>query len=116
MNNYSSGHWAEFFALMYLRLKGWRKVETNFVTGRGTGAGEVDLIVRRGNTLAFVEVKKRDTLDNAAYAISVRQKERIRRSAENFLAHYPRYAGFDIRFDAVLVKFPLGFRHIENAF
>lgn len=116
MNNYYSGHWAEFLALIYLRFKGWHKVKTNFVTGRGTGAGEIDLIVRRGKTIAFVEVKKRTTLDNAAYAIAPRQQERIRRSAENFLAHYPRYANFDVRFDAVLIKFPFHIRHIENAF
>lgn len=116
MNNYRSGHWAEFVALTYLRLKGYRKVAANFITGRGTGAGEVDLILRRGKTLVFAEVKKRAALIDAAYAVQPRQKERIRRAAEGFLARHSGYAGFDIRFDAVLVKLPFTIRHVKNAF
>lgn len=103
-------------ALTYLRFKGYRRVAVNFVTGRGTGAGEVDLIVRRGATLVFVEVKKRASLEDAAYAIEPRQQIRIRRAASGFLAHRPQYADFDIRFDAVLVKLPCRLRHIKNAF
>ncbi len=116
MNNYHSGHWAEYVALNYLRLKGWRKVAANYITGRGTGAGEIDLIVQKGHTLVFVEVKKRVSIENAAYAITIKQQERIRRAAESFLALNPQYADFDIRFDAVLVKLPLHIVHIENAF
>lgn len=116
MNNYHSGHWAEFLALAYLRLHGWRKVAANYVTGRGTGAGEIDLIVTRGHTLVFVEVKKRSSLENAAYAIEPRQQARIRRAAEAFLASHSQYAGFDVRFDAVLVKLPLHISHIVDAF
>ena len=54
MNNYYFGHFAEDVALWYLRLKGYRKVAKNYVTGRGTGAGEVDLIVKKSKTLVFV--------------------------------------------------------------
>ena len=116
MNNYHAGHWAEFIALTYLRLKGYRKIAANFVTGRGTGAGEVDLIVRRGRTVVFAEVKKRISLEDAAYAVEARQQRRIRRAAEAFLARYPDYAGCDIRFDAVLIRPPFGIRHVKNAF
>ena len=86
MNNYYSGHLAEYVALNYMRIKGWRKVAVNYVTGRGTGAGEIDLIVQKRRTLVFIEVKKRVSIENAAYAITPKQQERIRRAAESFLA------------------------------
>ena len=46
MAKLSSGRTAEFMALQYLRLKGYSLVACNYITGRGTGAGEVDLIVK----------------------------------------------------------------------
>ena len=111
-----SGKTAEFIALQYLRFKGYYLVARNYVTGRGTGAGEIDLIIKNKTTLVFVEVKKRRNLTEAAYAVKPAQQERIRRAAEVFLAHHPEYTGFDIRFDAVLVAFPLKIQHIPNAF
>ena len=115
MNNYHRGHFAEFLARVYLTLRGYHFVCRNFVTGRGTTAGEIDLIMRRGKTLVFVEIKQRQTLNAAAYAISEKQKQRIMRGAQSFLQKYPQYAGFDVRFDAVLIKLPFAVRHIQNA-
>jgi putative endonuclease len=115
MNNYHRGHLAEILAQLYLHFHGYRLVCRNFVTGRGTTAGEVDLIIRRSKTLVFVEIKQRQTLNAAAYAISEKQKQRIMRGAQSFLKHYPQYVGFDIRFDAVLIELPWHIRHIKNA-
>ncbi|MBR4106971.1 MAG: YraN family protein [Alphaproteobacteria bacterium] len=111
-----SGKTAEFIALQYMRLKGYHLVEHNYVTGRGTGAGEVDIIMCNQNTLVFVEVKKRKTLEKAAYAITPKQMQRIRRGAEAFLAHHSEFANFNVRFDAILVESMLKIQHIENAF
>ncbi len=111
-----SGHVAEFMALQYLRLKGYALVACNYVTGRGTGAGEIDLIVKNQDTLAFIEVKKRKDINTAAYSILPKQQMRIRRAAEIFLAHHCEYQNFNIRFDAVLIEFPFKIKHIENAF
>lgn len=116
MANDLSGRTAEFMALQHLRLKGYALVACNYVTGRGTGAGEVDLIVKNQTTLVFIEVKKRKDITTAAYSILPKQQERIRRAAEAFLAKHSEYAGFDIRFDAVLVQLPFMIEHIENAF
>lgn len=116
MTNNKSGHFAEFMALQYLRLKGYEPVACNYITGRGTGAGEVDLIVKNQNTLVFIEVKKRQNIATAAYSILPKQQNRIRRAAEVFLAHHEEYAAFNIRFDAVLIEFPFKIRHLENAF
>ena len=116
MNNYYFGHFAEDVALWYLRLKGYHKVAKNYVTGRGTGAGEVDLIVKKGKTLVFVEVKKRTSIENAAYAVEARQQKRIRLAAKAFLAANEKYREYDIRFDAVLITWPFSVCHLENAF
>lgn len=114
--NYRAGHFAEWLALMYLRAKGYRKIAVNFVTGRGSGAGEVDLILCRNKTLVFAEVKARRSLDDAAEAILPRQQERIRRGAEAFLQQNPSFQSYDIRFDAVLIALPCHLQHLENAF
>jgi len=78
--------------------------------------GEIDIIAARRHLLIFVEVKARASLDEAAEAVTLRQKQRIAAAAELWLAHYPRPAIRDIRFDAILVapgKLP---RHIPAAF
>lgn len=116
MNNKNQGKFAEFIALQYLRLKGYALVSCNYITGKGTGAGEVDIIVKNQNTLIFIEVKKRKDLSTAAYSIQPKQQQRIRRGAEAFLANHPEYQNFDIRFDAVLIESPFKIEHIENAF
>ena len=100
MNNYKSGKWAEFLACCYLRLHGYRLVARNVIVGRGS---------------IFIEVKKRQTLDKAAYAITAKQQQRITRGAQHFLQKHRQYQGFDLRFDAVLVKLPFSICHILNA-
>ncbi len=78
--------------------------------------GEIDIIAARRHTLIFVEVKARAKLDDAAEAITDRQKQRIAAAAEIWLAANPMPAIRDMRFDAILVapgKLP---RHIPAAF
>jgi putative endonuclease len=61
-------------------------------------------------------VKARAKLDDAAEAVLPRQKRRIIAAAEAWLAAHPEHAGYDLRFDAVLVapgKLP---QHIVSAF
>lgn len=115
MNNNKSGKIAEFLARNIMRFKGYRIVSKNLITGKGTHAGEIDIIALRGRTLVFVEVKKRSSLDNAAYAISESQKQRIIKAAEVFIKRSSSYQDYNLRFDAILIKFPYSFRHIENA-
>ena len=107
----NGGKAAEFLARLYLRCKGYHIIAANVITGKGTNAGD---IARRRKLIIFAEVKKRRTIEKAAYAISARQKERIRRGAETFIARHPQYAGFQFRFDAVLIRFPFSVRHLEN--
>lgn len=113
--NYHNGKIAEYIALIYLLFKGYMPVKKNYVTGKGTHAGEVDLIVKKGKTLVFVEVKERRSFEKAAYAISEQQKQRIVRGAEVFLAKNKRYDSYNVRFDAILVEYPFKIRHLRNA-
>ncbi|MBR3677028.1 MAG: YraN family protein [Alphaproteobacteria bacterium] len=115
MNNYLRGKYAEFLARNYMRLHGFSVVERNYVCGRGTTAGEIDFIAKRGKLLVFVEVKQRSSLEAAAYSISPQQKQRLIRGAQNFLKNNPQFNGFDMRFDAILITLPLTVKHIENA-
>ena len=48
--------------------------------------GEIDIIAAGRYTLIFVEVKARATLDDAAFAVTDRQKQRIAAAAKNWLA------------------------------
>jgi putative endonuclease len=68
------------------------------------GLGEVDLIVRSGAVLVFVEVKARfdDRFGSAASAVDERKQRRIRKIAVRFLAEHPEERG-EVRFDVVAV-------------
>ncbi len=80
-----------------------------------TPVGEIDLIVRRGRFVAFIEVKLRATSDAAAEAIHIKNQGRVRRAAELYLQKHPEYTGCELRFDA-LVMAPYAWpRHIPNA-
>jgi len=115
MNNYHKGKLAEFLARFYMLLHGYAIIERNYIIGRGTNAGEIDFIAKRGKNIVFVEVKQRQTMDSAAYAITYKQQQRLIRGAECFVKNNPQYQGFDLRFDAILIVLPWQIRHIENA-
>jgi putative endonuclease len=103
---------AEFAALLWLTLKGYRLVAHRY----RTPVGEVDLIMRRGRTLVFVEVKARGSIDAAAVALHVKNQGRVARAAQSFLASHPHYGAYQVRFDAVLVTWYKRPHHLANAF
>lgn len=78
-------------------------------------AGEIDLVVRRGGLLAFVEVKARMSIDQALEAVTPRSQQRIARAAECFLQEHPELANLDMRFDVVAVPDRGLPRHVEDA-
>lgn len=105
------GRTAETLAAWMLRLKGYRIIRR----GWRTPAGEIDIVARRSNLLAIVEVKARADFTQAAEALGPTQRRRIERAADAFLAAHPEHSGCDIRFDMVLVM-PLGLpRHLSGA-
>ncbi|NNC46981.1 MAG: YraN family protein [Sphingomonas sp.] len=105
----AAGRTAERRAAWLLRLKGYRILA---LRARGS-AGEIDIVARRGKTVAFVEVKHRSTIEQAAEAISGHRLNRVVRAAVQLA---PRFAsnGEDTRIDAILMargKWP---RHLTN--
>jgi len=109
---YRSGLVAETLAALMLRLKGYAIVAQRYKTP----VGEIDLVALKGRRLAFVEVKRRKTAEDAAWTVPARQRRRIVRAAQYRLAGHPDLAGHDIAFDVVLTA-PLAWpRHIANAF
>lgn len=82
---------------------------------RGKG-GEIDLIVRDGDGLIFIEVKQSRSFERAAQRISRAQVRRIYSSAEEYLATQPRGSLTDVRFDVALVNGRGETQIIENAY
>jgi putative endonuclease len=103
------GRGAETLACWYLRLRGWRIVARR---ARVPG-GEVDIVARRGRTLAFVEVKAREDEAAAAFALDQYRLRRVAVAAERLAPRFMR-AGDDVRIDAMFVipgRWP---RHLPN--
>jgi putative endonuclease len=94
---YLKGHRGEKIAAIYLRFKGYKVLETRFKTP----VGEIDLLVRKGKTLVAVEVKSRDSLENAAFSITPHQQRRIERALVYYLTR--KSIPFELRFDVVLI-------------
>jgi putative endonuclease len=103
---------AEGRASLYLAAKGYRTLAKRWKSP----AGEIDLVVKRGKLIVFVEVKARGSLDAAAESVLPRQKKRITAAAEAWLATHPEHTSHDLRFDAVLIAPKRLPRHIEAAF
>ena len=105
------GRFAEGLCRLALRLKGYRILENRL----RTPLGEIDIVARRGRTLAIVEVKARGDWDAANVALNARQRGRLARAAHLYLAANPRYAGYVLRFDVMLVTPWSWPRHLQDA-
>jgi putative endonuclease len=103
---------AESRAAMLLIAKGYRIVARRWKTP----FGEIDIVARRRQVLVFAEVKARERANDAAEAVTQRNKRRIVAAAELWLAHHPDDAQRDIRFDVMLVTPGRMPQHIANAF
>ncbi|MCO6391639.1 YraN family protein [Aliihoeflea aestuarii] len=109
---YRKGNRAEWLACMALRLKGYRILARNF----RTRSGEIDIVARRGDLVAIVEVKARASLVAAMDAIGNSSQRRIEAAADQWRARQLDHARLSIRFDMVAVlprRWPV---HVENIF
>lgn len=118
-SNNRSGAWGEEVSAGYLSSRGYRILERNYRI-RG---GEIDIVAEKGRYIVFVEVKTRksDRYGSAAEYVGLTKMERIRRTAEYYLASHPTEK--QPRFDVIEVYAPQGpdtgkpdLRHIADAF
>ncbi len=112
---YFIGMIAEYWAALILMVKGYRPLAVRYKTK----VGEIDLIVKRGKVIVFVEVKYRQNMDDAAHAVHNKSQLRIRRAADHYLLLHRRESPnviHDYRFDVVAVNKFLKINHIQNAF
>jgi putative endonuclease len=93
---------AERRALRHYRLRGYRILGTNV----WAGGNEIDLIVRRGRTVVFCEVKSKggDGAGDPLEMVGPEKVRRLRRAAESWLAAHPELTGLEATFDVVAVR------------
>jgi putative endonuclease len=93
---------AERRARRWYRLRGWKILGANV----WAGGNELDLIVRRGRTLRFVEVKeKRGTgFGDPLEMVTAEKQRRLRRAAAAWLGARPELGQLDVGFDVIAVR------------
>ena len=103
---------AEQSAAQFLQRHGLKLVEAKF----RCRFGEVDLILRDGETLVFAEVRQRSSKDfgGAAASIDKHKQQRLILTAQHYLAALPRVP--PCRFDAVLLDGAGNIEWLKNAF
>jgi len=94
-----AGRQAENLTALYLQLKGYRILQRRFKTR----AGEIDLIVRKAGTLAFIEVKRRQSLKLAQDSLNSQTQSRIMKAADIYISQNSHAQKLAHRFDAVFI-------------
>lgn len=109
-----AGRRAENLACLYLRLKGYRILERRFKVREG----EVDIIARKGDIIAMVEVKQRGSEAAAEISVSYENQSRLMDAAEIFINRDRKLQNtdFEIRYDFLYVIGRWKIRHITDAF
>jgi len=105
-----AGRFAELVAAALLMIKGWQILGFRLRTPEG----EIDLLARRGRTLAVVEVKRRASLEEAYEGVGFAQRERLLRAGRMVAARRPALRQLDLRVDLIALapgRFP---RHLPN--
>ena len=93
------GIFAEWKAAAFLVCKGYRICAVRY----RTKLGEIDIIARKGNLVAMVEVKARQEVMIAFDSVTALSKRRIADSADIWLSRQPNAEKLSIRFDIIAV-------------
>jgi putative endonuclease len=103
---------AEYMVMLNYLIRGYRILAHRW---RVHKLGEIDLIVCRFGTLAFVEVKARRVVI-AEEIIHKQQLNRIRKCAEIFCHKFPRYRSYNARIDFAIVTHIIFPKVVQNAY
>src|SRR4030067_1972251 len=107
---YRSGLFAETVTALLLRLKGHRIVAQRYKPP----VGEIDLVALKGRRLAFIEVKRRKTAEDAAWTLPAKQRRRIVRAAQYWLASPPAFSRHDMALRVVVGRPRAGPPHLRD--
>ena len=102
-----AGRQAERAVVWLLRFKGYLILAQRY----RVPVGEIDIVAKRGQTVAFIEVKARATEAAALESVTVRRQQRIARAALLFLQKNPPHSNCDFRFDVITVTQQKWARH-----
>ncbi len=110
------GQGSETLAINFLKKNGYHILEQNY----RTFLGEIDIIARDKETIAFIEVKSRSsfTLGNPRHAVTLQKQKKISKTALHYLKQ-TRQSNVKARFDVVTILMNSGINNIElikNAF
>lgn len=108
--SHREGHAAEWIAAAWLMLKGYQILAFR-LKGRG---GEIDILAKRGRTLAVVEVKRRRTIEAAILSLGPDQHARLSAAGQAVARGRPSLQGLNLRIDMVALapgRFP---RHLRG--
>ena len=99
--------------MLHYALRGYRILGTNV----WAGGYELDLVVRRGRELVFVEVKAKTdaSLVDPVEMVGPEKQRRLRRAAEAWLARHPELDDVDVSFD-VMAERSGRLERLANAF
>lgn len=106
------GRLAEYAAALFLRLKGYRILALRY----RSPVGEIDIIARRGDLVAFVEVKMRRSAQDSIDAVGYATQHRIRSASNHWISRQSDAHMLVFRYDIVAMqqwKLP---RHFVDAF
>lgn len=89
-------------ALRHYRLRGFRLLDANV----RAGGYELDLVLRRGRTVVFVEVKQRatDGFGGPVGAVHREKRRRVRRAAAAWLHAHPEARDLDVELEVAAVR------------
>lgn len=104
MDNLELGKYGESLAVRYLRLRGYRILERNFTCM----IGEIDIIAKRMNTIIFVEVKSRTSIEyGQPKEYVLKKKQRKLRNLAWFYIKKNSLYDYNFRLDVISI-------HIKN--
>lgn len=96
------GQWAERVAKTYLTARGLKPLCENY----SFKGGEIDLIMRDGETIVFIEVRYRKSsgFGNGAESVTSAKQRRVVATAQHYLQHTPELSDQPCRFDVIAIS------------
>lgn len=116
MNNKEKGFLGEKYACQYLQQKHYTILAVNFSCRQG----EIDIIAKKDNLIAFIEVKtrKNDKFGTASQAVNYLKQKKIIHTARIYISQHP--ASVNYRFDIIEIYYSSSdnykLQHIKGAF